>query len=346
MCENEKVYIVVKEYSEYLSKRQPWYSIKKLMFDIESIGLNPVVVSNCAVIPNSFTGNVIKVFSLKDIFVKTKFNFKMHYFISFPIYRFSKFLSFHPKVVFENWHGLNRIFIMSLIPNILIKKTLKKAISVIATSDRVYDYLSPMIDTKRYYPFQEDNWGGANKTVSVDTKELTVGYFGPPYITRYFDKVIDFFNWTDINGFKYTKKIITRLERTELAKKEEHYLKPFIERSDYNLVSGFLDREDLANELMQVDVLILPFRIVMSELPIVVLEALELGIPVITTQDSGVETLTKIERNILVLPSFTKKHYKKIIEFIDSPKSSEFPKLLVRLQKINKSTLSKLLCQN
>ena len=229
---------------------------------------------------------------------------------------------------------------MSLIPSYVLKRVLNKADNVLTISDRSYNYLfSLSISSKKYYPYIFGNWGGAdlnNKTSNT----ITLGYFGPPYSTRCFDKVVDFFEWISHNGYKFEKKIITRIEKKNLLKKEGYYRSKF-ENANVKVVSGFLSRERLTTELLEIDVFILPFDIVMSELPIVVFESLELNRKVISTPDSGVSNLVSNNKNMLILDEFSKKNYNSIVEFINKFEIQDFSLTGNKILQNNKKNIKK-----
>jgi glycosyltransferase involved in cell wall biosynthesis len=341
---NNFIYIVIRDYDENLAKRQPWYGVKKLVIDLKLRGCSVKIISNLSKIPNSYRGTVVKVLGLKDLFFRTDRGYRLVYFMSFPLYPFSKFFSFSPRVTIDNWRDLNRIFIASLLPMSLIVRQLKEAEHVVVISDRLEDYLSKYICVKKYIPFIKSNWNGADLKKNTIKKVKKIGYFGPPYSTRSFDDVINFFIWINENKYSFDKKIITRIEKESLRGIEQKFVATIVDDKNLEIVSGFLDRKALARELIDIDVLLLPFKIVMSELPIVVLEALELGIPVITTDDSGIQKIAKDQKNILILNNFKKDKYRKVVDFIESVKDDEFQNIETIIKNINKNTIN-LICQ-
>ena len=88
--------------------------------------------------------------------------------------------------------------------------------------------------------------------------------------------------------------------------------------------------------------MILPFRVVMEELPIVVLESLELGIPVITTKESGVHLITSGQKNILILDGFGTGNYSDIISFINSCQKDNFNHVIDKIRVVNQIALDKI----
>jgi len=259
--------------------------------------------------------------------------------MTFPIYGIDKFLLIPKKIIIENWSDLKRIFILSLLPKFILKNTLSKADEVIVISDRSEKIIFNIVKTKKYIPFIFNNWGGIKKKTTIQIEQKTIGYFGPPFTTRSFDDIILFFSWLNRNNYNLNKTIITRIERDDLKKKAEKYLNKLKDDTKLKIVSGFLDRQSLANELSEIDVLILPFKIVMSELPIVVLEALELGISIVTTKDSGIETITKNQKNVLMLNNFSKDNYKEILEFINNHEEDNFETIKETIIRTNTKTL-------
>lgn len=338
-----KIFIVIKEYSTDLAKRQPWYSIKVLKENLEARNFEVFIIPETQEIPDNFTGFVIKTFGLNDLLYKPWPKYKLIYLMTFPVYGFSKFLKLPFKILSNNWANLKRIFFVSLLPKFVLKLSLKRAHHVIVISDRSEDHLNKFIKTEKYIPFQFNNWGSVE--ISSQTNKIpVVGYFGPPFTTRDFDEIIKFFVWCNSKGIKLNKTIITRIEREELLSKENKYLSILQNDPTLKVLSGFLTRKELANELLQIDVLLLPFKIVMSELPIVVLEALELGIPVVTTEDGGIKSIANAQKNLLVLDVFNKTQYSNVLKFISQKPEQNF-ELTKRNIIDNNNTFFNLLCQ-
>lgn len=338
-----------------MAKRQPWYTIKKLCWDLQKRGLSVSIISSEKQLPKGFSGTLIKTFSLKDIlYFRKLYSYRFIFLVTFPIYPLKKFFTFSPRVFLKNWVDLKRIFMLSLVPMSFILRTLKQSDDVITISDRSEYYLSQYINTIPYVPFIKGNWGGANKQLDRSSHSTskgcshslrTIGYFGPLYTTRCFDQVINFFSWLNANKVATKQKLITRTDRKSLITEEEKLLKNVKKFKSCEVISGFLSREELLLHLSTIDVLILPFRIVMSEFPIVVIEALELGLAVVTSEDSGVSKLCSDTKNCLVLDSFSKKNYPKILEFIDNFNKTDFHDIQIEINKINSEAISKI-CQS
>ncbi|MDB4792841.1 hypothetical protein OAG91_01295, partial [bacterium] len=295
-----KILIYVKEYSDELAKRQPWYSIGKLKSDLAAMGNEVQIITKSCSLPEISESHLIKTFGLSDLFTCRPICARFTYLITFPIYGRDRVFKMRLKTLKSNWRDLYRIFLMALVPRVVLRRALSRADNIICISDRSQAYLRALnIKTHKYYPFVFGNWGGANLQ-KVGKHGITLGYFGPPYRTRCFDQVVKFFEWIHSTELNYKSKVICRIERSALKKEEKRYRAVF-KRAKIELVSGFLSRESLTKELLDIDVFILPFEVVMSELPIVVLEALELRRKIVSTEDSGIAELTADSTNVLIL---------------------------------------------
>ena len=64
-----------------------------------------------------------------------------------------------------------------------------------------------------------------------------------------------------------------------------------------------MGKEELLGKLTSSNVILLPFKIVFSDMPLSVLEALSVGVPVITTSLDGLPELVDEGRGLLIPPS-------------------------------------------
>lgn len=334
--------IIISEYDEFLAKRQPWYSVKKLISDLNHKGYSTKVMTQIKNVPADFSGKIIKIFSFKDIYSWRKRD-NLIYFMTFPVYEFSKIFTLSPFIVLENFKDLYKILMFSLIPLVVKRSILSRAAMIIVISDRAEKYLSKSLKIYKYIPFMENNWGVKQEEKSIKSKK-TLGYFGPPFTTRCFEEVIEFYGWLEEKNIDLRTKIITRIDRSELQNYEEKYSKKLSERKT-ELISGFLTREELQTHLAEIDIFILPFRIVMSELPIVVLEALELGKCLITTDDGGISSLPLAKNQVLMLERFSSKEYERILRFIRTAMPEDFVNISSTIQKINEKAVDAI-CQS
>jgi glycosyltransferase involved in cell wall biosynthesis len=285
------IYIVVTDFNEDLSRRQPWYTINAMQLELKKNGFEPQIVSSYKNIPTTYVGYVLKVWGIKDLIFRSS-RFKLIYLVTFPIYESNILRRLSYEVIKNNLSGLYRILLVSLIPLTIIGINLKRAKRVITISDRSYNYLSRIVNCTRYYPYICNNWGDRDlNTFNKDDKVTNIGYFGPPISSRGIDNVVGFMSKSIQNRMNYKYTILSRLERNDLKEKELIYIHSLLDDCQVTIHSGFMEREQLYDELKHIDILIMPFKIVLSELPIVVLEAIELGLGLITTNHSGIEIL-------------------------------------------------------
>ena len=93
--------------------------------------------------------------------------------------------------------------------------------------------------------------------------------------------------------------LLIRNEDKKSEKFTKKLLKKFpIDRLNMNI--GFMSRNELNIVMDKIDILIIPFELVMSELPIVCLEGLRLGKTVITTEVSGIHDIFATSNNFRV----------------------------------------------
>lgn len=275
-------YIIVSNYSESNSRRQPWYTVKHLKEVILS-GRKVTITDSFSKVPNKKGIRVIKFWGIKDLIPKKQRNYQTIFLLSFPFFKLFDVLK-KPSILIENWKDMWKIFICSLIPMPLISLSIQyNSEFAICISDRINRMLPSKINRFMYYPFFKDNWGGIESTRKSSSVK-TICYFGPPFSSRGFDEV---FKLASKSNSDYKFKFIIRTERKELEDRLSSFKN--IDSKRIEVISGFLSRSELKRELDDVDLVILPFAFVFSELPIVVLEALELNKKVLTTECSGVD---------------------------------------------------------
>jgi len=128
-------------------------------------------------------------------------------------------------------------------------------------------------------------------------------YFGSPLTLRGPDTLIKAF--TEVcRNFPSKLIILSRLEHKELIE-DENVLKDSTRKNgimdSVEIISSFLERKELRKYLSVADVICLPFKLVISDVPITVLEAMAVGKPTISTNIDGITELLS-ERGLIVKP--------------------------------------------
>ncbi|MCW4010409.1 MAG: glycosyltransferase family 4 protein [Candidatus Bathyarchaeota archaeon] len=100
------------------------------------------------------------------------------------------------------------------------------------------------------------------------------------------------------------RKIGNASPEEQFNREEEEYLRGLarkIKVDDHvEIIPGFLDRKLLQEYLLASDAIVLPFRLVPSEPPLSVFEAMSLGKPVVTSNLGGLREIIGEDRGILV----------------------------------------------
>ncbi len=121
--------------------------------------------------------------------------------------------------------------------------------------------------------------------------EKTLCYFGPPLCVRGADLCVKAFNELRSQGIKIKLKMLIRLDDDFSQAMNEHLLEKIRATefgSEIEYIEHKLSKQDLADELARSDIFLLPFRITVSDVPLVVIEAGLSGKPVITLDTGGV----------------------------------------------------------
>jgi phosphatidylinositol alpha-1,6-mannosyltransferase len=88
------------------------------------------------------------------------------------------------------------------------------------------------------------------------------------------------------------------------------------------IITGIMDKAQLINYLIVSDIIVLPFKIVFSEPPLSVLEAMDLGKVVVTTDVGALTEIIGKDRGILVEPSNVQALAQAILFLYDHPENT------------------------
>jgi hypothetical protein len=132
-----------------------------------------------------------------------------------------------------------------------------------------------------------------NHTFSSQHRGIpSIAYFGPPLIARGYDIVLELARASQNTNFVLNlREPLPLIARKRIKSKDIRNLKI--------VTKFFCSTEDLVDEARKYDLLLLPFRFVVSDFPLVVIEILCSGRLVITTQYSHVDIVKA--PNLIVL---------------------------------------------
>lgn len=160
-----------------------------------------------------------------------------------------------------------------------------------------------------FYPRDETSRSipEAKGLLGLDTNKFIMTYFGGSDTIRGTDIVIQAALSLKNKGISDFLMMMLIRRETKFADKDELYLRRFIKRHNLDdsiqIVSKILSREILARYLYASDLIVLPFKIVPSEPPLGVLEALSLGRTVVITDVGGLPELVTNDRGVIVKPA-------------------------------------------
>lgn len=134
---------------------------------------------------------------------------------------------------------------------------------------------------------------------------FNVLYLGPPLALRGVDMVVKAFKLfhSKVNNSKLY--LLSRIESKAMLKHDKR-LRTLIEREklegSLEIVSGMLTQEEILGHILLSNVVCLPFKLTISDVPMVTLEVLATGVPLITTDIAGVGEFSASENCFIVPP--------------------------------------------
>jgi glycosyltransferase involved in cell wall biosynthesis len=150
------------------------------------------------------------------------------------------------------------------------------------------------------------------KKMGFKPEDFIVTYFGSPCTLRGVDTVIRSIQKT-LMKLKNIKLIV--LSRRELGKStaaqehfitEEEYLKKLVRKLEVEdrveIIPGILNKSRLKQYIYTSDVIALPFKLIFSDPPLSVLEAMSFGKVVVTTNLGSLCEIVRNDRGILIEP--------------------------------------------
>ncbi|RMF58116.1 MAG: glycosyltransferase [Calditrichaeota bacterium] len=127
---------------------------------------------------------------------------------------------------------------------------------------------------------------------------------------------------------KFPRAHLTMLCRTEYPSlnREVAYLQKLTRRmrleEKVSIIPGVLSREQVGNYLQQADAILLPFKFVISDVPLAILEAMAAGKVVISTRVDGIPELLAEGRGIVVSPGNVTELAEAMSRLLTAPESA------------------------
>jgi phosphatidylinositol alpha-1,6-mannosyltransferase len=152
-------------------------------------------------------------------------------------------------------------------------------------------------------------------------KPFKILYFGPPINIRGIDTLIDAMPQVILEAGGARLEILSRIEHPGLLHHEMRMKERIRKRGlthRVEVISGILSPQEINRRISAVNVICLPFKGVISDMPIVVLEAMATGIPLVTTQVAGVSEFAQDDACQIIPPGSSKALAKAILEVFHS----------------------------
>lgn len=220
--------------------------------------------------------------------------------------------------IFSNFGALNIHILNSITPKYLLRTVINHSSisSVVTMSEKNKNNLVKFgcDETKivqvpngieQYDLLIPENIGYVCDDYDIDTNNFIITYFSPPLTIRGADTVIH--AAAQLKNKISNFKLILLSRNDGRFNREEDYLHSLIIKfslQDYvKIISKILTRDDVKRFILISDVITIPFKIVQSDVPLIILEVMALGKPLISTDVDGIPELLSENRGIIVEPA-------------------------------------------
>jgi glycosyltransferase involved in cell wall biosynthesis len=233
---------------------------------------------------------------------------------------------FSKKLV--NSNSISRVFVMS-------RKNREMLVGMGADSTKI---VHVPVGIDEYDLILPESYESVISKFNVSPGSFNILYFGSPLKIRGIDSLIKAISKVAESHPDVKLLILSRRREKELSQEERNVFDLIEEldlKNNVQIVSGFLEREDVKRFIKFCDVVCLPFKLVPSDVPTSILESMAMGKIVISTNVDGIPELLEDGRGFAVEPNDENELANKIISClndIDSLKEAE-KRLLDHMQK-------------
>lgn len=247
-----------------------------------------------------------------------------------PVYSLREILNVGFIELFKNFKNTSIHIISALIPHFIIRRYSKNFDSIVVLSRYNQKKLEkigvkskiikivPGIDKTFLEPPNKLDVTNIKKKIVYENIPILM-YFTSPLTLRGTDNLVRAFAKVR-NEIKSKLIILSRREHVELSKDEQILEKIAVDEGisdSMDILSIYLDPEEIKEYISAADIICLPFKIVISEIPLSILEAMALGKPVISTNIGCIPEL--LNPKLLVKPNRPSDLSMKILELINDP---------------------------
>jgi glycosyltransferase involved in cell wall biosynthesis len=221
--------------------------------------------------------------------------------LTFPLYFPSEILRVGLREILLNFVEVCSHFICSIMPSRLFRRMSRKNSFVVLSKRNMNRLMTKGVKKRRIVllrpAFRFDLIKEPESSLKKNSKSQnikTILFMGSPATIRGPDLLLRSFEMLSEITCELRLIFLSRLERTEL-RKEDNVLRKSIrkspKRSLIRIDSGLHDPGFVEKEMQNADIICLPFRLVPSDVPISVLEALNLEKMVVASDLDGISEL-------------------------------------------------------
>ncbi|AKB29150.1 glycosyltransferase (group I) [Methanosarcina siciliae T4/M] len=190
----------------------------------------------------------------------------------------------------------NKIFVMS-------RKNKEIIIEIGGNREKVV-HIPAGIDEYEFEMYED--YSSIISRYHLDEKSFNILYFGSPLSIRGIDHLIKSISKVR-SVYPCVKLLILSRRRNNELNNEEINLQNLILKLDIeknvHIISGFLDKDEVKKFIGFSDLIVLPFKIVPSDVPTSVLESMAMGKVVVSTDIDGIPELLEDGRGFVVQPN-------------------------------------------
>jgi len=213
--------------------------------------------------------------------------------------------TFSPRFLIRKTFNLDSVKLV-----VTLSRENKKRLELIGVKSHKLVYIPTGVDPYFLQLPSKKEVDQAKIEACEDYEKFLVTYFGPPLLTRGVDTL---FRATKFALEKYPflqpnlrLLILSRASGEKHEVHEKHMLK-LLDSLNINGVvkfkKGFLSKHDLKSYLTASDLIVLPFKYVLSDAPLGVMEAMSLGKLVLSTNVDGIPELLEDSHGLVIKPN-------------------------------------------
>jgi glycosyltransferase involved in cell wall biosynthesis len=158
----------------------------------------------------------------------------------------------------------------------------------------------------KYDLIKPDDCDSIINKYKLNESSFNVLYFGSPASIRGIDSLIRAVSMV-VKEYPHVRLLILSRRRGDNLSNEEMFIRNLIRElgidDNVQIISGFLDKEEVKKFIVFCDVVALPFKVVPSDMPTSILESMTMGKAVISTNVDGIPELLEDGRGLIVEPN-------------------------------------------